>query len=220
MKKIVRGILVSALVVGFVGGPAAVADIKSDDVNAALKKLQDKKAGTGALIGAAAGVAAGGIATGITAWIESSTISCNVGNGLDTVGFGKTGKIDTLKNYYVKWALHLPDILYADGGAVANTCTEWDYVCRKMTRAKDCTKAVVNYRKAGSLMQVYGGCEMSGSNCVGSTVQKITYSCITPCTSFAPNTPTNCTPLCGTPGAPTLGCSTLCTAPNTPAGCI
>lgn len=68
-----------------------------------------KEIGKGVAIGAVTGAAAGGLATGITALVERGNISCKLGDGLDSVGLGKTMTVGTLKDFYVKWGLYLPD---------------------------------------------------------------------------------------------------------------
>lgn len=67
--------------------------------------------GATAAIGAATGAATGGLATAITAFVEKNNISCRVGDGLESVGYGKSYSIETLRDFYVRWNLQLPEKL-------------------------------------------------------------------------------------------------------------
>lgn len=65
--------------------------------------------GSSAAIGAATGATAGGLATAITAFVEKNNIMCRVGDGLDTVAYGKSYSIENLRDFYFKWNLQLPE---------------------------------------------------------------------------------------------------------------
>ena len=65
--------------------------------------------GEAAAVGAAAGATAGSLATAITAFVEKNNIACRVGDGLDTVGYGKSHSIESLRDFYFKWNLQLPE---------------------------------------------------------------------------------------------------------------
>ncbi|MBR4859926.1 MAG: hypothetical protein IKV10_01350, partial [Alphaproteobacteria bacterium] len=77
----------------------------------AASKAQRGNRGATAAIGAATGAATGGLATAITAFVEKNNISCRVGDGLESVGYGKSYSIETLRDFYVKWDLQLPEKL-------------------------------------------------------------------------------------------------------------
>ena len=92
--------------------------IPTSVANGSAKKLsKGAEIGKGVAIGAVTGAAAGGLATGITALIERSNITCKVGDGLNSVALGKSHSIDSLKDFYVKWNLHLPDSAVSTTGA-------------------------------------------------------------------------------------------------------
>ncbi len=61
------------------------------------------------LTGAAIGAGTGGVATLITSFVEKNNINCRVGDGLEQVGYGKSHSLGSLKDYYVKWNLRLPE---------------------------------------------------------------------------------------------------------------
>ena len=94
-----------------------------DGVFAGLTILNGEKStvGKNAGIGAAIGAGTGGVATAITAFVEKNNISCRVGDGLNTVAFGKSHSIDTLKDFYVKWNLRLPDTVSPGNWHVPST---------------------------------------------------------------------------------------------------
>lgn len=60
-------------------------------------------------IGAAVGAGTGGLATAITAMVEKNNITCRVGDNLESVGLGKSLFIDSLRDFYVKFDLNLPE---------------------------------------------------------------------------------------------------------------
>lgn len=94
--------------------PVIPSGVKS---GSAKKLSKGAEIGKGVAIGAVTGAAAGGLATGITALIERSNITCKVGDGLNSVALGKSHSIDSLKDFYVKWNLHLPDSAVSTTGA-------------------------------------------------------------------------------------------------------
>lgn len=121
--------------------------------------------GKGAAIGAATGVGVGGIATAITAFVERSNINCRVGDGLNSVAFGKSHTIDTLKDFYVKWNLQLPDTVTPT--SVVTDVASWEQACAQFNnKLYDCPNVQINYRKDGKNELIAGACKISGSVCV------------------------------------------------------
>ncbi|MDL2295968.1 hypothetical protein LJC18_04145 [Lachnospiraceae bacterium OttesenSCG-928-E19] len=118
------------------------------------------------LIGAGVGAGTGGLATAITAFVEKNNINCRVGDGLDQVGYGKSGTLGTLKDYYVKWNLRLPDTIMPT--AMVVDCGSWRDACNTMHDYTDCTKAAINYRPADakSTKLINAACTLSGSVCI------------------------------------------------------
>ena len=131
-----------------------------------LQEVEGGRAGRGALIGGAAGAAAGGVATAITAFVERNNITCHIGDGLDTIAFGKSGKIDSLKDFYVKWDLKLPDTILPTAQVV--DCQSWKTACGTLKDINECAAAQVNYRAVGAsrTILVDGACTASGSVCI------------------------------------------------------
>ncbi len=115
-------------------------------------------------IGAAAGVGAGGLATAITALVEKSNISCHVGDGLSQVGLNKSYTIESLKDYYVKWNLRLPDTVTPS--IVVTDCATWKQACSSITNTSVCSQAQINYKPAGgNMISIPAACQLSGSIC-------------------------------------------------------
>ena len=127
---------------------------------------QEGTKGKGALIGAVSGAAAGGAAVGIVALIENKNINCKVGDGLESVAYGKTYTIDTLKNFYVKWKLNIPDTVTPT--AVVRDCQEWINACAQFKTEDTCSAAQLNYQRSdmSTTVLVSGACKMSGSKCI------------------------------------------------------
>ncbi|MFA7188114.1 MAG: hypothetical protein WC137_01410 [Alphaproteobacteria bacterium] len=121
------------------------------------------KAGKGALIGAGAGIVAGGLTTAITAFVEKNNINCRVGDGLDRIAMGKSGTIDTLKEYYTKWALNLPDVLAPTPTSTVADCASWGAACATIANVSDCVTAGINYLPAGGITSelVYNACAIN-----------------------------------------------------------
>jgi len=130
-----------------------------------LKGEKNNRAKT-TLIGAGVGAGAGGVATAITAFVERSNINCRVGDGLAQVGFGKSHNIGTLKDFYVKWNLHLPESITPTGQA--NDCDSWRALCGAITDAASCKAASINWRgpEDKTLTLIRSACTMSGSRCI------------------------------------------------------
>lgn len=117
-------------------------------------------------IGAAVGAGTGGLATAITAFVERNNISCRVGDGLEQVAFNKSYSIDTLKDFYVKWNLRVPDIVAPT--ATITDCQSWKNTCATFADLEQCAAAQFNYKPAGALTTtlVYSVCMVSGSACI------------------------------------------------------
>lgn len=116
--------------------------------------------------GAAIGAGTGGVATAITAFVEKNNINCRVGDGLNTVAFGKSHAIDTLKDFYVKWNLRLPDTVSPTATAV--DCKSWKLSCAQYTDLDQCKVAALNYKPNvdGTITLVRSACVPSGSVCI------------------------------------------------------
>ena len=126
-------------------------------------------------IGAGIGLGAGGVATAITAFVERNNISCRVGDGLDTVGFGKTYTIDSLKDFYVKWNLRVADSISPT--ARVTSCEDWIATCGMYTTEEDCNAVEINYQRPGrnTTTLVRSACRMSGSVCVENRSVAVSY---------------------------------------------
>lgn len=116
-------------------------------------------------IGAGIGAGAGGLATAITAFVERSNINCRVGDGLAQVGLGKSYSIGSLKDFYVKWNLRLPDNILPTG--TATDCESWRRTCGTLTDLNQCKSAQINYKPAGAVTStlVSSACAVAGSVC-------------------------------------------------------
>lgn len=117
-------------------------------------------------IGAAVGAGTGGLATAITAFVERNNISCRVGDGLEQVAFNKSYSIDTLKDFYVKWNLRVPDVVAPT--ATITDCQSWKNTCATFADLEQCDAAQFNYKPAGAptTMLVSSACKVSGSACI------------------------------------------------------
>lgn len=125
--------------------------------------------------GAAIGLGAGGIATAITAFVENSNIHCRVGDGLEKVGLGKSYSIDSLKDFYVKWNLRLPDVIAPT--ATVTDCASWQRTCAMFTDLKQCVAVEINYKPADATTAtlVRSACVPSGSACIENASVARTY---------------------------------------------
>lgn len=131
------------------------------------KLSKGKEIGKGAAIGAATGAGAGGIATAITALVEKNNITCRVGDGLNAVSLGKSHTIDSLKDFYVKWNLKLPDTVAPT--AVVSDVASWQQGCAQFnSRLMDCPYVQVNLQSPGhsTYQLVNAACVVSGSVCI------------------------------------------------------
>ncbi|MBQ5700283.1 MAG: hypothetical protein IIV74_03245 [Alphaproteobacteria bacterium] len=122
--------------------------------------------GKSVAIGAAVGAGTGGLATAITAFVERNNISCHVGDGLEQVAFGKSHTIDTLKDFYVKWNLRVPDVVAPT--ATISDCKSWKNTCATFADLEQCENAQFNYKPAGASTTtlIRSVCAVSGSACI------------------------------------------------------
>lgn len=141
-------------------------DIFNSEIEDLLKNGEESNMLKSVAIGAGVGVGAGGLATAITAFVERSNISCRVGDGLAQVGYGKSYSIESLKDFYVKWNLNLPDTITPTGTAV--DCDSWKRACGTITDLNQCADAQINYKAAdaATVTLVPGACKVSGSACI------------------------------------------------------
>ena len=125
-----------------------------------------KEIGKGAAIGAATGLAAGGIATAITAFVEKSNITCKVGDGLNSVALGKAHTIGSLKDFYVKWNLNLPDTVSPTSAVVDKA--SWEQACGQFNnKLSECPKVQINLKDTnGKYTLVPSACKVSGTICI------------------------------------------------------
>lgn len=132
----------------------------------AKKLSKGSMIGKGAAIGAAVGVGAGGLATAITAFVERSNITCKVGDGLNSVSLGKSHTIDTLRDFYVKWNLQLPDTITPTSMVV--DVESWDQACGQFNnKLFDCPTVQINYKKSdGKIELIPSACAISGNLCI------------------------------------------------------
>lgn len=130
-------------------------------------------AGKGALIGAGAGAGAGGIATAITAFVERNNITCHVGDNLDKVSYNKSHSIESLRDFYVKWNLNLPESAVAP--VVVDSCATWKTACARYTDLNECVSAQFNYKQPTGVIQVFNACVASGSVCVENSTLTTSY---------------------------------------------
>ena len=138
-------------------------------ISPSMKAVKDankgKEIAKGAAIGAATGAGVGGIVTGITALVEKNNITCKVGDGLNSVALGKSHTIDSLKDFYVKWNLQLPDNITPT--AAVTDRESWQQACGQFnSKLVDCPRVQVNYKHGGSYELVSSACKISGSVCV------------------------------------------------------
>ena len=148
---------------------------KKDSLAYLIMNGEKSTVGKNAGIGAAIGAGTGGVATAITAFVEKNNISCRVGDGLNTVAFGKSHSIDTLKDFYVKWNLRLPDTVSPTSTAV--DCKSWKLACAQYTDLHQCKSVALNYKPDvnGTISLVRSACKVSGSVCIENEVVAKSY---------------------------------------------
>ena len=149
--------------------------VDPNTLKAKMKELNGMGKLAGAGIGAAIGVGVGGLATAITAFVEMNNITCRIGDGLEITGFGKSGRVKTLKEYYVEWALRLPDTVMPQ--QTVTECNSWNTACGSIVNIYDCAQAAVNYlpKNSQKSTQVNYACEVSGSTCVANNPVAVSY---------------------------------------------
>ena len=106
------------------------------------------------------------MAVAITALYEKDNIACRVGDGLQTVGFNKNDKINSLKEFYIKWGLNLPDAIRPN--SIVTDCASWQSACAGISDYSQCKAAQINYRPvdAPNITQVRAACTVSGNTCI------------------------------------------------------
>lgn len=135
------------------------------EIEVAVSSEKGPSVGKGILVGAAAGAAAGGVATAITAVIESSNIKCKVGSDLASVSLNKSYTIGSLKDFYVKRGLNLPDTVLANTPVVDKT--SWGVACSEFQgNFDDCQNASVIYKHDNKREVISYACIMQGSMCL------------------------------------------------------
>ncbi len=129
-------------------------------------KGEESNMGKSIGIGAAAGAGVGGFATAITALVERNNINCRVADNQEQVGLGKSHVIGTLRDYYVKWNLDLPDVIAPT--ATIDSCDSWKYNCSRYMDLNDCENAQFNYKPsdAPTFTLVRSVCKASGGACI------------------------------------------------------
>jgi len=121
--------------------------------------------------GAAIGAAAGGIATAITTFIERNNVECRIGDGLDSVGYGRSGRVPTLREFYVDWALNLPETLIVNtvvqGANDDERCVAWNAACNSVITSGDCNNVAILLQSLTSLSrtQVNTACFWTSGQC-------------------------------------------------------
>ena len=85
---------------------------------------------------------------------------------MDQVGFTKSYSIDTLRDFYVKWNLQLPDVIAPT--ALVNDCQSWKNTCATYNDMNHCRAAQFNYKPAGAKTTtlIHSACAVSGSVCI------------------------------------------------------
>ena len=139
---------------------------------------EESNMGRSIATGAAIGAGTGGVATAITAFVERSNITCHVGDGLNTVAFGKSHSIDSLKDFYVKWNLRLPDTVSPTSTVV--DCDSWKSACAQFVDLNQCKSVALNYRPGTSVATtlVRSACIASDNACIeNATVAKSYGAC-------------------------------------------
>ncbi|MDR0803893.1 MAG: hypothetical protein LBO08_02285 [Rickettsiales bacterium] len=129
-----------------------------------LKIINAGNTAKGAVVGGLTGLAAGGAATLISSFLEKNNISCSIGDGLEKIGYGKTGRIKSLKEYYVMWNLNLPDAVRPNG--IVNNCNDWKNACASVLDLALCPTTQISYQNARTIVD--NACAVRGGNCVES----------------------------------------------------
>ena len=121
--------------------------------------------GGGAVTGAAIAAGAGGIVTGIQAFVEGRNIRCNIGNNLETVRFGESGQVPSLREVHTMWALNLPDNPIQ--ASTITTCSAWRSVCAAIMDTDDCADArIVAHNENGHIREIVNACRWTNGTCI------------------------------------------------------
>lgn len=141
-------------------------DVFTKDIAELIRNGEKSNMGKSIGIGAAAGAGTGGLATAITAFVERSNINCRVGDNLAQVGMGKSYSIGSLKDFYVKWGLNLPDTVQPT--QTASDCASWKRACGLLTDLNQCENAQLNYKAPNAVTTtlINTPCVVSGSACI------------------------------------------------------
>ena len=85
---------------------------------------------------------------------------------MNSVALGKSHTIDSLKDFYVKWNLHLPDTIAPT--SVVTDRASWEQACSQFnSKLMDCPRVQVNLKDtAGKYTLVPYACKVSGSICI------------------------------------------------------
>lgn len=148
------------------GDVKSLGDVFTKDIAELIRNGEKSNMGKSIGIGAAAGAGTGGLATAITAFVERSNINCRVGDNLAQVGMGKSYSIGSLKDFYVKWGLNLPDTVQPT--QTANDCASWKRACGLLTDLNQCENAQLNYKAPNAVTTtlINTPCVVSGSACI------------------------------------------------------
>ena len=143
-----------------------LSSVFSSEIIELLQNGEKSNMGKSIGIGAAVGAGAGGLATAITAFVERSNINCRVGDGLAQVGMGKSYSIESLRDFYIKWNLRLPDTISPT--AMVVDCDSWKQACATFTDLNQCKAAQINYKPVNAVTTtlVPTACTVSGSVCI------------------------------------------------------
>ena len=82
------------------------------------------------------------------------------------VAYGKSYSIGSLKDFYVKWNLNLPDTDLPT--LVVSDCDSWKRACARLTDLNQCKSASANYKPAGKTFSTFvqNACSAQGTECV------------------------------------------------------
>lgn len=141
------------------------------------------------LIAAGAGAGATGLTTAITAFVEKNNINCRIGNDMERVAMGKSGSIDSLKNFYVKWNLRLPDTVGPSPTVVVTNCASWKSACAAIKDMEQCTGVALHYKPIGatSTTVVYNACAVNKNICTENVPVAASYGACQPGLTPTPN---------------------------------
>lgn len=136
---------------------AAVEDVFSKGTGYVSEKEAKKIYAKDMAIGGAIGAGTGGAVTAIAAIVEGSRINCRVGDDLARVDLNKSYRIESLRDFYVKWALNMPTTPVSTNERsidVVTNCGNWDAICKARGAgdygdSTSCSSVQVNYLPTG-----------------------------------------------------------------------